>query len=347
MLFGVMDHLDLSGQVSIAEHYEARLKLLELYDRHGFYGFHTTEHHCTPLGGGAAPSVFLAAAAQRTKTLRLGTLVYILPAYHPIRLAEEIGMLDQLSNGRIDLGFGRGSVPMELDYLGIDPAQARSIYDEALECVAQGLRDGAIDFQGTHFSIRNAPLFQRPLQKPMPPIWYGVHSTESAEKAARSGFNIVCNEPAANSASYISRFKEVWETTRPNDPAPKIGLARTVVVAQTRAGARTLADRAHAAFQRSFRFLHTRHGVTPRLSGREANYEELEAGGRGIAGTPGEVQDFIAREMAATGANYFVMRMAFGDMTFAEMSSSAELFATAVAPSLRRAGDSADLARVG
>src|SRR5262245_12247424 len=120
MLFGAMDHLDLSDHCSIAEHYENRLKLLELYDAFGFYGFHTTEHHCTPLGGGASPSVFLSAAAQRTKTLRLGTFVYVLPLHHPIRLAEEIAMVDQLSNGRIELGFGRGSVPMELDYFGID-----------------------------------------------------------------------------------------------------------------------------------------------------------------------------------------------------------------------------------
>jgi alkanesulfonate monooxygenase SsuD/methylene tetrahydromethanopterin reductase-like flavin-dependent oxidoreductase (luciferase family) len=340
MLFGAMDHMDLSGPGPIAEHYENRLKLLELYDRHGFYGFHTTEHHCTPLGGGATPSVFLAAAAQRTKNLRLGTFVYVLPAYHPIRLVEEIAMVDQLSHGRIELGFGRGSVPMELDYLGIDATQARSIYDEALQCVIQGLRDGLIDFEGKHFSIKNAPIFQRPAQKPLPPIWYGVHSTESAEKAAKNGFNIVCNEPAPDSASYIARFKETWAKTRPNEALQKIGLVRSVVVGRSTAGARALAERAHAAFQKSFRFLHTRHGVVPRLSGREANFEELEAGGRGIAGTPSEVQDFVQREMAATGADYFVMRLAFGDMTFDEMASSVELFATAVAPALRDLGAS-------
>jgi alkanesulfonate monooxygenase SsuD/methylene tetrahydromethanopterin reductase-like flavin-dependent oxidoreductase (luciferase family) len=338
MLFGVMDHMDLSGgHATIAEHYESRLRLLELYDRHGFYGFHTTEHHCTPLGGGATPSVFLAAAAQRTSRLRLGTFVYVLPAYHPIRLVEEIGMVDQLSHGRLELGFGRGSVPMELDYLGIDSKDARSIYDEALTCVVQGLRDGLIDFQGKHFSIKNAPIFQRPVQQPLPPIWYGVHSTESAEKAAERGFNIVCNEPAADSATYIARFKQAWASQRGSEPLPMIGLVRSVVVGRSTAGARSLAERAHAAFQKSFRFLHTRHGVVPRLSGREANFEELEAGGRGIAGTPAEVQDFVAHEMAATGASYFVMRLAFGDMTFAEMASSVELFATEVAPPLRKA----------
>jgi len=335
MLFGAMDHLDISDHCTIAEHYEARLKLLELYDRLGFYGFHTTEHHCTPLGGGASPSVFLSAAAQRTKHLRLGTLVYVLPAYHPIRLVEEISMLDQLSGGRVDLGFGRGSVPMELAYLGIDPADAREMYDEALECVTQGLRDQRIDFHGKHFDITDAPIFQRPMQTPLPPIWYGVHSIESAEKAAVRGFNIVCNEPAADSAVYIAHFKETWKKARPGQPMAKIGLARFVVVGPTEREAGALASRAYEVFIKSFLYLHTRHGRVPRLSGREATYDDLQAGGRGVAGTPERVAQVLGDQLRETGANYSVMRMAFGDMRFAEMAQSVELFAQHVAPVLR------------
>jgi alkanesulfonate monooxygenase SsuD/methylene tetrahydromethanopterin reductase-like flavin-dependent oxidoreductase (luciferase family) len=336
MLFGAMDHLDLSGHCSIGEHYETRLRVLELYDKLGFYGFHATEHHCTPLGGGASPNVFLSAAAQRTKTLRLGTLVYVLPAYHPIRLVEEIGMLDQMSGGRVDLGFGRGSVPMELSYLGINPDQSREIYEEALECVVQGLREQRIDFHGKHFDIHDAPIFQRPVQAPMPPVWYGVHSVESAEKAAIRGFNIVCNEPSRDSAVYIARFKETWRRVRPTEPLAKIGLVRTVVVADTDEAARQRAVRAHAVFQKSFRFLHSRHGVVPRLSGREANFEELEAGGRGVSGTPGRVASFLGAQLKEAGATYCVMRLAFGDMRFEEIAGSVELFMEHVAPVLRQ-----------
>jgi alkanesulfonate monooxygenase SsuD/methylene tetrahydromethanopterin reductase-like flavin-dependent oxidoreductase (luciferase family) len=339
MLFGAMDHLDISDHCPIAEHYENRLKLLELYDAFGFYGFHTTEHHCTPLGGGASPSVFLAAAAQRTKTLRLGTLVYVLPAYHPIRLVEEIGMLDQLSNGRLDLGFGRGSVPMELAYLGIDPGDARAIYEEALQCIIQGLRDQRIDFHGKYFDIKDAPIFQRPLQRPLPPIWYGVHSVESAEKAAERGFNIVCNEPSEDSAVYIARFKEVWKRVRPGEPTAKIGLARFVVVGATDHDATVVANRAYSVFFKSFRFLHTRHGVVPRLSGRESTYSELEASGRGVAGAPDRVVRILGEQLTQAGADYCIMRMAFGDMRFAEMSESVALFAKQVAPALREQSD--------
>ncbi len=334
MRFGVMDHLDLSGEGSIAAHYENRLRMLELYDRAGFYGYHVTEHHCTPLGGGASPSVFLAAAAQRTRRLRLGTLVYALPTHHPIRLAEEIGMIDQMSGGRIDLGFGRGSVPMELAYFGLDPNAARDIHEETLTCVLQGLSSGLINHNGKHIQIKDAPIFQRPVQRPHPPLWYGVHSTESAERAAARGYHIVCNETAANSAAYIGVFNATWRRLNGDAPKPMIGLARSVHVGATNPAALTVARRAHLRFNASFRYLHNRHGVVPRLSGREATFDELIASGLGAAGDPDLVARTLGAHMRDSGADYCVMRLAFGDMTFDEMRGSADLFVREVMPRL-------------
>lgn len=334
MRFGVMDHLDLSGEGPIQAHYENRLRLLEIYDRAGFYGYHATEHHCTPLGGGASPSVFLAAAAQRTSRIRLGTLVYALPTHHPIRLAEEIGMIDQMSGGRIDIGFGRGSVPMELAYFGVNPASAREYHEEALECVLQALSNGKVNFKGRYFDIADAPIFQRPLQTPHPPIWYGVHSLESAERAAQRGHHIVCNEAVAESRAYIDRFKEAWTKRGMDGPMPMIGLARSVFVGSSDAGALAVARRAHLRFNASFRWLHNHHGVTPRLSGREATFDELIDSGRGCAGSPETVARVLGEHMRGTGADYCVMRLAFGDMSLAEMAGSANLFASEVMPRL-------------
>ena len=113
MKFGVFDHLDRNG-LPLADFYEQRLDFVEQYDRLGFYGYHLAEHHGTPLGMASSPSVFLSAVAQRTKRLRFGPMVYLLPLYHPIRLAEEIAMLDQLGRGRLDVGVGRGRSPIEL-----------------------------------------------------------------------------------------------------------------------------------------------------------------------------------------------------------------------------------------
>src|SRR5882724_2510700 len=110
LTFGVFDHLDRGGR-SIADLFEQRLRIVELYDRAGFHAYHLAEHHSTPLGMAPSPSVFLSAVAQRTKALRFGPLVYTVNLYHPLRLIDEICMLDQLSGGRLELGVGRGISP--------------------------------------------------------------------------------------------------------------------------------------------------------------------------------------------------------------------------------------------
>src|SRR5579875_3685770 len=110
MEFGIFDHVDRNG-LPLAEFYETRLKLVEAYDRHGFFGYHVAEHHATPLGLAPSPSLYLSAVAQRTARLRFGPLVYLLPFYHPLRLIEEICMLDQMSRGRLQIGVGRGISP--------------------------------------------------------------------------------------------------------------------------------------------------------------------------------------------------------------------------------------------
>src|ERR1700754_3808085 len=112
MQFGIFDQNDL-GLSPLSEQYENRLKLIEFYDRAGFRSYHMSEHHSTPLSMTPAPSVFLSAASQPTKRLRVGALVYVLPAHHPHRLAEEICMPDPLSNGRLGVGIGRGASPHE------------------------------------------------------------------------------------------------------------------------------------------------------------------------------------------------------------------------------------------
>src|ERR1700720_4799655 len=137
MEFGVFDHLDRYGG-ALADYYEDRLKIAEAYDRAGFYAYHLAEHHATPLGMAPSPSVFLAAVAQRTTRLRFGPMVYALPLYHPLRMIEEICMLDQLSGGRLDIGFGRGASPVELRFFGEDPEEAQSTYAEALELIRRG-----------------------------------------------------------------------------------------------------------------------------------------------------------------------------------------------------------------
>jgi alkanesulfonate monooxygenase SsuD/methylene tetrahydromethanopterin reductase-like flavin-dependent oxidoreductase (luciferase family) len=335
MEFGIFDHLDRGGAV-LKDCYDMRLKLIESYDRAGFYGYHVAEHHSTPLGLAPSPSLFLSAAAQRTKQLKLATLVYAMPLHHPLRLIEEICMLDQMSGGRFEMGFGRGSSPIELEYFGVDPADSARDYAEGLEVILQGLRERTVNAQTRARDIHDVPMELAPIQQPHPPIWYGVHSLESAQKAALGGFNIACNEPAATSATYIDQFKQTWAHTHgDNASLPKIGATHFVVVADTDKEALEIARRSYLVWHKSFHFLFKRHGRAARLSGGEADFDALCARGKGAAGTPEKVIAFLKKRMIESGANYCINRFAFGDITLDEAQHSIDLYTRHVMPELR------------
>ena len=192
MQFGVFDHMD-RGPVSLDRFYADRLRLVEAYDRAGFYGYHVAEHHATPLGVAPSPGVWLAAVAERTKRLRFGPLVYLLPLYHPLKLLEEICMLDQMSGGRFLLGVGRGISPIELRYFGIDPDTAPAMYAEALEVILRGMTNKELSFEGKYYRYANVPMELTPLQQPHPPLWYGIGRPDGVPWAAERRVNVVAN----------------------------------------------------------------------------------------------------------------------------------------------------------
>jgi alkanesulfonate monooxygenase SsuD/methylene tetrahydromethanopterin reductase-like flavin-dependent oxidoreductase (luciferase family) len=206
MKFGIFDHMDDSG-VPVSEQYENRLRLIEAYDRGGFYAYHLAEHHGTPLGYAPSPSVFLAAVAQRTKKLRFGPLVYLLPLYHPLRLIEEICMLDQMSGGRFELGVGRGVSPIEVGFYGADPAKGSKQFAEALEVIKKGLTSDILSHQGEFYHFDNVPIVMKPVQRPHPPLWYGVMSPETTIWTAANDANIVTLQPAREARDITDRYR--------------------------------------------------------------------------------------------------------------------------------------------
>jgi len=332
MEFGVFDHLD-RNDLPLRDYYESRLAIAETYDRLGFYAYHIAEHHSTPLGMAASPSVFLAAVAQRTRRLRFGPLVYALPLYHPLRMIEEICMLDQMSGGRLEIGFGRGSVPAELIYYGQKPEDAQAVYAEALELILQGLTSRSLTFNGQFFRFDNVPMELAPCQKPHPPVWYGVHAPESAARAARKGLQVVSLDPAGATRASFDSFRAAWREAWGTKPLPLMGLGRFIVVANTDAEALAIARRAYPRWHDSFTFLHRKHG---RLNAhpRPATFEGLADARQGVAGAPAAVAAFLRRELAETGSNYCVCQFAFGDLSEAEIRRSVELFARDVMPLL-------------
>src|SRR6185312_2941526 len=167
--FGIFDHVD-RGDEPLGTLYEQRLRLVEAADAGGFRGYHVAEHHATPLGMAPTPGVYLAAVAQRTRRLRFGPLVYLLPLYTPLRLIEEICMLDQMSGGRFELGVGRGISPYEVGYYGVDPAKAQALYIEALAVILAGLKARTLDHAGEFFRFKDVPIVLEPVQRPHPPL---------------------------------------------------------------------------------------------------------------------------------------------------------------------------------
>lgn len=228
--FGVFDHMDF-GDRDLHELYEMRLRCVEAYDRWGFYSYHLAEHHFTPLGGAPSPSLFLAAVSQRTQRLRFGPLVYLFPFYHPLRLAEEICMLDQLGNGRLDVGLGRGISPVESRLFGNEPDEAQSLLDETREIVLAALANGTVTHRGRAYTFEDVPMLLAPVQRPHPPLWYGTTTPDGAERAARAGYQLITNAtgPAVRdvAAAYVA------ERGRAGAAAFKLGLSRFIVVAET------------------------------------------------------------------------------------------------------------------
>ena len=241
MKFGVFDHLDHSG-LPFGQHYENRLRLIEAYDRAGIYGYHLAEHHSTPLGIAASPGIFLSAVAQRTRQLRFGPLVYLLPFYHPIRLIEEICMLDQMSGGRLQLGVGRGVSPFETAFYGIDFAQSQQIYHEAYQLVMQGLTTDELTFEGKYYRFQKVPMILKPVQKPHPPLWYGINLPENVVWPAANDVNVVTIGLRPTARAIVDRYHaERARLGKKPESLPLIGVSKHVVVAETDAKARHIA----------------------------------------------------------------------------------------------------------
>jgi len=341
--FGVFDHLD-RNDLPLRDYYEQRLQVIEALDRSGFYAYHVAEHHFTPLGMAPSPSVFLSAIAQRTTRLRFGTFVYALPAHHPLRVLEEICMLDHLSGGRLEIGFGRGSVPFEISYYGQNAEERQQIYAERLELILKAFTVDRLDWNGRYDQFKDVPMEFAPLQKPHPPLWYGAHSPDSAERAARKGLNIVTNDMPGNARAIVARYRDIRGAMPNAGPPPKMGLVRFIVVAATDAAALAIARRAYLRWRSSFVYLPALNGSKPDSPLNADSFDTIIAQGQAIAGSAATVRAMLAAQLEDSRANYVVGQFCFGDLSQAEILNSVGLFAADVMPALQaKFGGDADM----
>ncbi len=326
--FGIFDHVDRADE-PVGALYERRLRLVERADAAGFHAYHVAEHHATPLGMAPSPGVYLAAVAQRTRRLRFGPLVYLLPLYAPLRLIEEICMLDQMSGGRFELGVGRGISPYELAYCGVDFLAAQEMYEEALAVILAGLAGDRLTHHGRYYHYRGVPMALQPVQRPHPPLWQGVVRPEGAAEAARRGVNVVSTVGCAALKTLVARYVEAWPGGE-GRTMPFVGAQRHVFVADMDAEALKIARPAYHRWYESLTSLWRQFNSVP-LRFAETLDRALE-GEAAIVGSPATVRAEVERHVTTTGCNYFVGRFAYGDLPADRAAASLDLFAREVMP---------------
>jgi alkanesulfonate monooxygenase SsuD/methylene tetrahydromethanopterin reductase-like flavin-dependent oxidoreductase (luciferase family) len=310
-------------------------RYLDLWTRDealGFEGIFFSEHH---FGGSfsASPNLLISAVAQRTRKLRLGVMGVVLPYYHPARVVEEIGLLDHLTGGRLEIGTAVG-VPQELARLNMTMEEARERSDEIVEVIDAALRQRVVSHQGKHFSFSNLRLLPRTLQRP-PPRWTAVVSAESARRAARRGVKI---STGFNATPVI---KTIFDAYRAEADAAGIAagpdclaLRRRVSVAATTEEAQAHAAAASERFKsfvaQDSRLKQNVPDAPPPSGGFTISDDEY------ISGTPTEVAEQIIEQCRAVGAGHFLAVLHWG-APIGEVAAAHELFGGKTIPILRSA----------
>jgi alkanesulfonate monooxygenase SsuD/methylene tetrahydromethanopterin reductase-like flavin-dependent oxidoreductase (luciferase family) len=171
-----------------ARSYEQHLRVWEEMDRLGYDGVGLNEHHTTPHGLMNSPNVMAAAAAQRTQRLKFFILGNLLPLHNPLRIAEELAMVDCLSRGRVLSGFARG-VPREYKVYQVPMAESRARFDEALDIILKAWTSDVFSHEGRFWSFKDVAIWPRPYQRPHPPVWIPfTGSQETIERAGAGNF---------------------------------------------------------------------------------------------------------------------------------------------------------------
>jgi len=299
----------------------------------GFEGIFFSEHH---FGRSYSPSpnLLIAALGPRTKKLRLGVMGVVLPYYHPARVVEEIGMLDHLTGGRLEIGTAIG-VPQELSRLNLTMAEARERNDEIVAFLDAALTNRIVSHNGKYFSFSDLRLLPRPLQQPFPPRWTTVISAESARRAARRRVKI---STGFNATQLIKRIFDAYR-----EEADKLGFAagpeyfalrRRVTVAPTTEQAHVYA---HAVTERLKSFvaederLSTQAPDAPAPSGGFTLSDE-----EFITGTPKEAAQTIIEQCRAVGAGHFLTVLNWS-APVDEVAQAHELFGREAIPLFRKA----------
>jgi natural product biosynthesis luciferase-like monooxygenase protein len=302
----------------------------------GFDAVWVNEHHFHSYGGHlpSAP-VFLAAIAQRTKRIRLGTSVIVLSLHNPIEIAEQLAMVDVMSGGRVELGVGRGNVTVDYEVFGVPLDQAQSRTLEGLEVIRQAWSGKPFSHDGPNFHYDNLQVWPKPEQDPHPPLWLGCsNNPESFEYAGKHGYQLLTvaqHRPLPELGDRVRIYLRAWQDSGRDPAAAEISTHYQIVVDEDSAVARERCQRARERYDAS--------GAAARrqTTSPAANMpvEALVEQGRLIAGTPEECLHQLEYARDTLGLTAVDLNFLFGGITYEQAERSMRLFAVHVIPKLR------------
>ena len=304
------------------------VRLGEAAEAAGLSALWVAEHHFHSGGVAPSPPVLLAALGARTRRLRLGALVSVLPFHSPIELAEQYAMVDRLLEGRLNLGVGSGYIPLEFDGFGVDPGEKRERFDRAFDTLLDALDGKEVRMEAP----RSVPvrINVRPVQRPHPPIWIAVQRREAVPFVARRGVSLALVPYAT-----LSTWEELTDEVREYRASLPEG-TRGEVAATLHLYAGPHPERARHALQR---YLDSRLATQSafyqekvRKDPAHANAATIERTGWALFGSPREVAQRL-RSFAATGVDEVLGIFDFGGLSGDEVRESVRALGGAYSPS--------------
>lgn len=318
--------------------YQEFLDEVLLAESLGFDSVWLEEHHGVKNHYWPSPLVGLAGIATRTERLLLGTDIIVLPFYHPVRVAEDVAMLDIMSGGRFILGTAIGYKPDEFALYQTPLKMRGARFEEAIRLIKQLWTQEEVNFEGEYYQVQGLKIEPRPTHQPHPPLWLGGWGPLSLERAATLGDAWIPG-PTANLEKLVDAQKTYREHLRASgqDPADKpTPLTREVIIAKSDQEARDMAEK-HLLI--SYRDEYGGGKWKHPLIGNEDNaaVDELDALGhdRFLVGSPDTVIEKLQRFVDVFGVDHLICRLYFPGMPHAFIKEELKLLAAEVMPAFR------------
>ena len=320
------------------------LDQIELADKLGFdYAWEVEHHFLEEYSHSSAPEVFLAAASQRTKNIRLGHGIVQMTTNHPARVAEKIATLDLVSDGRVELGLGEGSSVTELHPFNLRFRDKRDIWEDAVRCTLPMFWNHGWEYEGEFFKFPHRAVVPKPLQKPHPPLWVACSQLDTIKYAAHRGMGSLCfkfvNLEAANAwvHAYYNTFIHDQEKLCEYQTNPNIAVVAGFMCAETDEKAWEMAD-GWTFFQFALQLYNKEGPFEPGTNNFWHRYQEWKqtpAGqkrsGSELIGSPDTIRERL-RELERANVDQVILLNQAGKNTHEDICSSLELFAREVMP---------------